>query len=170
MVQFSTIIKKFDRQGEKTGWTYIEVPVDIAEQLMPGNKKSFRVKGKFDKYPVKGVSLLPMGGGNFIIPLNADMRKAIAKKQGAVLNVQLAVDKEPFRFSKELMECLNDEPAALKQFTKMLPSHQKYYSKWIEAAKSEATKAKRIAMTITAMMKKQDFGTMIRESQQKNRT
>ncbi len=39
-----------------------------------------------------------------------------------------------------------------------------------EAAKSEATKAKRIAMTITAMLKKQDFGTMIRENQQKNST
>jgi hypothetical protein len=46
MVQFTAIIKRFGQQGEKTGWTYIEVPAAMAEQLVPGNRKSFRVKGK----------------------------------------------------------------------------------------------------------------------------
>ena len=167
MVQYTTTIKKFDKQGEKTGWTYIEVPADIAGQLMPGNKKSFRVKGKFDKHPVKGVALLPMGGGSFIIPLKADVRKAIGKKHGAMLSVQLAVDKEPFKLSEEMMECLNDEPQAMAQFNKMPPSHQKYYSNWIESAKTAPTKAKRIAMTVNAMLKKMDFGAMLREEKAK---
>lgn len=167
MVQYTTIIKKFDKQGEKTGWTYIEVPADIADELMPGNKKSFRVKGKFDKHSIKGVALLPMGGGSFIIPLNGEMRKAIGKKHGAMLEVKLSVDKEPFQFSKELMECLNDEPAAFARFKKMPPSHQKYYSNWVESAKTEPTKAKRIAMTINAMIKQQDFGEMLREEKAK---
>ena len=39
MVHFITTILKFDKQGEKTGWTYIEIPADIAEQLKPNNKK-----------------------------------------------------------------------------------------------------------------------------------
>jgi hypothetical protein len=26
MVQFTTTIKQFGKQGEKTGWTYIEIP------------------------------------------------------------------------------------------------------------------------------------------------
>lgn len=167
MIQYTTIIKKFNEQGEKTGWTYIDVPADIAQQLMPGNKRSFRVKGKFDNYKFKGVALLPMGGGNFIIPFNGAMRKAVGKKQGAMLNVQIALDKEPFKFSDALMECLNDEPVALAQFKKMPGSHQKYYSKWIETAKTENTRAKRIAMTINAMLKKQDFGEMLRENKAK---
>ena len=168
MVQYTTIIKKFDKQGEKTGWTYIEVPADIAQTLMPGNKKSFRVKGMFDSYMFKGVSLLPVGDGNFIIPVNGVMRKAIGKRHGAMLEVKISVDREPFKFSEALMECLNDEPKALVQFKKMPGSYQKHYSKWIESAKTENTKAKRIAMTINAMLKKQDFGEMMRESKRKD--
>lgn len=167
MVQFVTIIKKFEQQGEKTGWTYIDIPADIADTLMPGNKKSFRVKGKLDKHTVKGVALLPMGGGNFIIPLNSEMRKAIGKKHGAMLSVSLVADKETVKLSEEMLACLQDEPKALAQFKKMPPSHQKYYSNWIESAKTAPTKTKRIAMTVTAMLKKQDFGTMMREAKAK---
>lgn len=167
MIQYTTIIKKFERQGEKTGWTYIEIPAAIANEILPGKKTSFRVKGKLDKHSVKAIALLPMGGGNFIMPLNAAMRKAIGKRKGAMLQVQLSLDKEPFMFSEELMECLNDEPKALSNFKKMPGSHQKYYSKWIESAKTSPTKAKRIAQTITAMLKQQDFGEMLRELKEK---
>lgn len=69
--------------GEKTGWMYIEIPVDIATKLNPDCKKSFRVKGKLDSYPVEKVALLPMGKGNFIMPFNAQMRKATGKRNGA---------------------------------------------------------------------------------------
>ena len=42
MVCFSTIIKKFEEKGEKTGWTYIDIQAGIAQQLIPNNKKAFR--------------------------------------------------------------------------------------------------------------------------------
>nr|MBP8249452.1 DUF1905 domain-containing protein [Chitinophagales bacterium] len=42
---YTTIIKKFGTMGEKTGWTYVEIPSDIAEELNPGIKTSYRVKG-----------------------------------------------------------------------------------------------------------------------------
>ena len=44
MVRFTATIKRFAEQGEKTGWTYIDVPVALAEKLQPGNKKGFRVR------------------------------------------------------------------------------------------------------------------------------
>ena len=44
MIKFTATIKQFAEQGEKTGWTYIDVPENIALQLKPNNKKSFRVK------------------------------------------------------------------------------------------------------------------------------
>ena len=75
MIQFTTTIMQFGQQGEKTGWHYIEIPADIAQKLKPGNKKSFRVKGKLDDFSFSGVALLPMGGGRFIIALNKDLRK-----------------------------------------------------------------------------------------------
>ena len=162
MVKFSAAIKKFGRQGEKTGWTYIEIPCAIAEQLMPANKKAFRVKGKLDALKIEGVSTIPMGGGDFIIPVNAAMRKGIGKTKGALLLVQLQLDNKEYELCKELLECLADEPAALNYFQKLPPSHQRYYSKWIESAKTEPTKAKRIAHAVSAMAKGMGYAEMIR--------
>ena len=42
MIKFTATIQKFASQGEKTGWTYIVIPAELAQQLSPGNKKSFR--------------------------------------------------------------------------------------------------------------------------------
>lgn len=164
MIQFTTSIKKFDRQGEKTGWTYIEIPAGIADELNPGIKKSYRVKGKLDNYRIKGVSLLPMGGGAFIIPLNATMRKGTGKRNGAMLKVSLEVDKEPLKLNTEFMDCLADDLPAKKHFESLPKSHQNYFSKWIESAKTEPTKIKRIAMAVNALSKKWGFPEMLRNS------
>lgn len=167
MIQFTTTIRKFDRQGEKTGWTYIEIPAELAQKMKPGNKKSFRVKGKLDTFTISGVSLLPMGSGNFVMALNADMRKGIGKRHGAMLNVRLEEDKKDFEFNKDFIECLEDEPAA-RQFFQSLPgSHQRYFSKWIDSAKTDDTKAKRIALSVNALAKKWGYGEMIRASRGK---
>lgn len=61
----------------------------------------------------------------------------------------------------ELMQCLADEPKAIAFFKKLPMSHQKYYSKWIESAKTEATMAKRIAQTVTACLREQHYGEMM---------
>ncbi|MBK5269820.1 MAG: DUF1905 domain-containing protein [Bacteroidia bacterium] len=167
MVQFTTTLKKFDKQGEKTGWTYIDIPVDIAQQLKSGNNKEFKVKGKLDNYVIKRISLLPMGGGRFLIAVNAAMRKAIGKRHGAMIKVQLTEDKSEFVFNKDFLECLADEPAA-DEFFKTLPgSHQRYFSKWIDSAKTEYTKVKRIAIAVNALSKKWGYAEMIRASMNK---
>jgi len=167
MVIFTTIILKFGGQGEKTGWTYIEVPSDIAEKLKPGNKKSFRVKGKLDAHKIAGVALLPMGNGDFIIAVNAAMRKAIGKRKGAMLTAQLEVDNAPLKINKDFLECLNDEPAAVKHFNSLAKGHQNYFSKWIESAKTDQTKTRRIAMAVSALSRCLGFPEMLREHKAK---
>lgn len=162
MVQFTTTILQFAEQGEKTGWTYILIPPDIAGQLKPGWKKSFRVKGKLDSYSIQGVALLPHGGGRFIMPINGAMRKGIKKRKGALLKVQLQEDKAPLPLSPELLECLADEPRALAFFNSLAPSHQAYFSKWIESAKTEATKTKRLAQTINGLSRQLGYGELLR--------
>ena len=162
MLSFTAIIKKFEEQGEKTGWTYIEVPSDIAQQLVPGNKKAFRVKGFLDKYRFEGISLLPMGNGNFIMALKAAIRKEIHKKQGAMLAVKMEVDLKPILPPPELMECLADEPKALAHFNRLPKSHQNYYTRWINEAKTDQTKTKRIAQAVNALSKGMNFGETLR--------
>ncbi len=161
-ITYTTTLKRFDRQGEKTGWTYIEVPADIADKLKPGNKKEFKVKGKIDRHVLKRVSLLPMGGGLFIMPVNATMRKAIGKREGAMVNLQLQEDTAEFEFDPDFIECLNDDAAALA-FYKTLPgSHQRYFSKWIASAKTVETKTKRLAQAMNALSRNMGYGEMIR--------
>ena len=162
MITYKTVILKFDKKGEKTGWTYIEVPETIAEQLKPACKKSFRVKGQLDDYKIEQVALIPMGNGSFIMPVNAAMRKGIGKRKGAMLAVQLTEDKKQYQLNAALMECLADEPAALEFFNSKSKSFQNYYSKWIESAKTETTKTNRIAMAVSSLAKKIEFGEMLR--------
>jgi hypothetical protein len=163
MVKFTTTIQQFAAQGEKTGWTYIEIPADIAGQLKPGNKQSFRVKGKLDRHPIEGISLLPMGGGNFIMTLNAELRKAIGKRKGAQVQVQLVADDNPNPVTcPELMECLEDDPDALQFFNALTKSHRHYFMTWINSAKTQPTKDKRIAEAVVALGKKQGFPEMLR--------
>ncbi len=163
MVHFTTTIKRFTIQAEKTGWTYIEIPSDIAEALKPGNKKTFRVKGKIDNHPIKYAALMPMGGGKFIMSLNATMRKGIHKKHGAMVEVDLETDMSIYKLDSDFVVCLNDEPPAKKFFESLSTSHQNYFSKWIETAKTQETKAKRIALAINALARKLGFAEMLRE-------
>ncbi|HYV93264.1 MAG TPA: YdeI/OmpD-associated family protein [Chitinophagales bacterium] len=170
MIRLTAILKKFASQGEKTGWTYIEIPSEKAQQLKPGNKKTFRVKGKLDNYSFRQVALLPMGNGGFIIAVNASMRKGIGKRMGATVEVQMELDNRPLIPPAELMTCLADEPEALAFFNQLTKGHQNYFTKWIGSARTESTKAKRIAQAINGLSRKQDFGQMLRalKSDRKN--
>ncbi len=162
MVSFTATIHKFEQQGEKSGWSYIEIPGDLAQKLKPANKKSFRVKGRLDQYAISGVSLLPMGDGNFILPINGEMRRGTGKKHGALLKVQLEEDKKEYQVNAEFIECLSDEPKALANFKALPRSHQNYYSKWIDSAKTEPTRTRRIAAAVSSLAAGADFSQMLR--------
>ncbi len=162
MIAFSTTILKFDKKGEKTGWTYFVVPADVANELNPDFKKSFRVKGKLDNFQISGVALIPMGKGEFIMPLNAELRKGVAKRVGAMLHVFLEIDTSEYQLDADLVACLADEKQAADAFYKLPQSHQNYYSKWIASAKTNATKSKRIAGTIEAMIKNMTYAELLR--------
>lgn len=166
-IHFDTRIQKFGKKGEKSGWTYIEISKKQAEQLNPGVRVSFRVKGKLDQFAIEKQALVPMGDGGFILPINAALRKGTGKKEGDVLKVSLALDKRELELSANFIDCLHEEPAALKHFNSLTKGHQNYFSKWIESAKTTPTKTKRIVMALTALSKGQGFPEMLRENKSK---
>jgi len=167
MLRFNTIIKRFDKQGEKTGWTYIEISKAQANKINPGVKVGYRVKGKLDNFSFEKIAVMPMGSGTFILPLKADIRKAINKKMGDKLSVEIELDNQ-IQLSSDLIKCLKEDPESMKFFKTLSGSHQRYFSKWIDDAKTMQTKAKRIAMALTAFSKKQGFAEMIRENKKKS--
>jgi len=162
MIKFATTILKFEKKGEKTGWSYIEISAAQAKKLKPGCKVSFRVKGKLDQYVFEKVSLLPMGEGTFILPINNTMRNATGKKHGDKLTVVMEADDRKLTLSTDMMACLKEDPQALTYFKSLPNSHQQYFSKWVESAKTSATKTKRIVTVMTACAKRQTYSEMIR--------
>ena len=161
MRHFATTIQRFDKKGEKTSWHFVEISATKARKLKD-SKVSFRVKGTIDALTIQKTALIPMGNGDFILPLNATLRKAIGKKHGEKITLNLELDERKLILSPDLMSCLKEDPAALQFFKSLPPSHQQYYSKWIESAKTTATKAKRIVISMEGFGKKQGYGEMMR--------
>lgn len=85
----STLDARFDAtmetDPEKGGWTYVVVPDSVA---LLGTGRSVKVSGTVDGRPVE-TSLLPIGGGRHMLPIKADVRKAIAKRVGDTVKVAL---------------------------------------------------------------------------------
>lgn len=161
-VQFTASIERFNEKGEKTGWTYILIPPLIAETLFPGNRKSFRVKGKLDNHSIKCIAAIPIGKGSFILPFNAALRKATGKSKGDTLIAKLEVDTSEIILNKEMLECIKEEPLAYEYFCQLTRSHQNYFSKWVDSAKTFDTKANRIARVVNALVRKMNYAEMLR--------
>jgi len=162
MIEFSTRVLRFNEHGEKTGWMYLEIPKAKANKLKPDNRKSFRVKGYIDRHAIHKTALLPMGEGDFILPFNASLRRATGKKTGDTVTLKIEVDESRLAISADLLRCLKDDPKAFAFFKKLPPSHQHYFSKWIESAKTPATKTKRITMALIAFESGQGYSEMMR--------
>ena len=162
MVIFNAQLQKFGSKGEKTGWTYIEIPAEIAQQLKPGYKKSFRVKGKIDDHKIAAIALTPIGEGEFILAVNASMRKVIKKIEGAFVDVKLEVDKQELIHDADLIACLLEEDAAHIYYKSLPLSHQNWFSNWVKGAKTEVTKTKRIASVVTSCLQKLSFQEMMK--------
>jgi hypothetical protein len=162
MPSFKSIIERYGAKGEKTGWRVVEIPQDILSKLKLKDKKGFRIKGVIDDIKFEKLSVYPMGEGRFIIALNNDLRKKLQKKEGANVSVKFELDANKALQSKELLDCLKQDAIAKKQFEGQLLSHQNYFHRYIETAKTQATKAGRIVNVINAMYKKQNFGEMVR--------
>ncbi|MCU0397225.1 MAG: YdeI/OmpD-associated family protein [Cyclobacteriaceae bacterium] len=163
MISFTATIHKFDKKGEKTGWNYIEISASQAKKLKPETKTSFRVKGKLDQFTIKQIALIPMGNGKFIIPFNATMRKGTGKKHGDSVKVSLELDESKFVMNDDFIACLNDDPQANTFFKTLTAGHQRYFSKWIDSAKTSSTKTKRIVMAVNALARNMGFPEMLRE-------
>jgi uncharacterized protein YdeI (YjbR/CyaY-like superfamily) len=94
--------------------------------------------------------------------MNGTIRKAIGKAMGDAVNVRLDLDERTLTPSAIFIKCLKDDPLAHDFFKTLPKSHQQYFSKWIDSAKTMATKTKRITMAVIALSRSQGFPQMMR--------
>jgi hypothetical protein len=109
-----------------------------------------------------------MGDGDYILPVKSPWLKKLRKKAGDAVLLIMELDLQPYVLNPMMMECLEDDPMALQQFVSFTKSHQNYFSKWVDTAKTESTQAKRIAAILKAMHLKQDYSTMIRSQKKES--
>lgn len=142
------IIQKYPGKG---GWCYV-----VVKGIPPSKKRKFgfvRVSGTVDGYAVEKYNIMPMKTGDHFFPIKAEIRKAIKKKDGDTVHVILYEDETPLKVPKELLDCLKEEPKALKTFNGLSDAEQKQYLEWIYSAKKEDTKIERMAAAINKLAK-----------------
>ena len=139
----------------KGGWVYT-----VIKEITPDKRAKFgwvQVSGTIDGFEIKRYKLMPMKEGGMFFPVRAEIRKAIGKQEGDTVHIILYADNSSIEIPQEFLLCLEDEPAAKQFFFKLTESEQSFYIKWIYEAKQEATKTKRIAESITRLLKKEKF-------------
>jgi hypothetical protein len=149
----SLVDKKYllERFQGKGGWTYARI------DEIPQDKRAHfgwvKVRGTIDGFEIRKYHLMPMGDGRLFLPVRAEIRKKIGKKEGDWVHVILFPDNEPLEIPEEMLLCLEDEPGALKFFNRLSESEQKFYIQWVYSAKKEETKIDRLAKTINRLTK-----------------
>lgn len=134
----------------KGGWTFVE----LSEIPMP--KTSFgmlRVKGKIDDYEFSNVHLMPIGNGHVGLAVKSEIRKKIKKQAGDTVHIVIYEDNMPTEIPEELLLCMKYEDGILEKFENYSDAGKNSFIKWIYSAKTEQTKADRIAKTIMMIQK-----------------
>ncbi len=166
MYTFTVILDRFANKGEKTGWTIAHMPDAVYKKFKRPDKKEFRVKGFIDDVAVDKLVVYPIGGGRFIIALNAALRKKLGKEAGDKVAFKLELDAAGGLRSPEMIEALKEDGVAWMAFQALNVSHQNYFHRYVATAKRADTKAGRIVETILALHKGLNFGEMIRAQKQ----
>jgi len=145
---FQAVIVK----DEDSGGAGIRIPFDVQEAF--GRKGRVPVKCTIDGYPYRG-SIFPYGG-IYYIGIVKKIRDAIGKTYGDTVSVAMEVDEEPraVEVPDDLVRALVGNDVAKKAFDKLSYSHKREYVEWIEAAKKEETRQRRIAKTIERLLEK----------------
>ena len=140
-MQFNAIVE----QSGKTA-TGITVPAEIVEALGGGRKPAVSVTINGHTYRSSIASM----GGEFKIPVSAEIREAAGVKAGDDVAVEVALDTAPREVAvpPDFAAALAAEPAAQATFDRIGYSEKRWFVLGIEGAKTPETRQRRIDKAI----------------------
>lgn len=129
------------------GGAWVTVPLEV--KALFGSLRP-KVKVCFDgKVDYRG-SLVRMGGEKHILGIRKDIRRALGKKPGDSVAVEVQLDTGPRRVEipDSLQEAFRKHPEALEHFRSLSYTHQREYAEYILSAKKEETRQRRTQRTL----------------------
>jgi hypothetical protein len=85
-------------------------------------------------------------GGEFLLGLNAEVRRGAGAEAGDTVDLELVLDTAPreVEVPAPLAEALEGDAEARAAFERLSYTHRKEYARWIEEAKRDETRARRV--------------------------
>jgi hypothetical protein len=133
------------------GGAFVEIPFDVEKAF--GSKRP-KVKALIEGVPYRGL-LVRMGGPNHMLIILKGIREQVGKTFGDEIKVTVEADVEErvVTVPAELKRALKVEQEAKAVFEKLSYTHQKEYVRWIEEAKKDETRQRRILKTLELLKK-----------------
>ena len=134
--------------GGKTA-TGIPVPEDVVAAMGSGKRPTVQVTVGEHSYRTTVASMR----GRYFVPLSKANREAARVAAGDEVAVEIEVDAEPRNVAipADLADALADDATARAFFDRLSYTHRKEWVRWVEEAKKEETRTRRIAKTIESL-------------------
>jgi Bacteriocin-protection, YdeI or OmpD-Associated/Domain of unknown function (DUF1905) len=89
-------------------------------------------------------------GGEFLVGLNKEVRTHAGVAAGDTVTLELRLDSEPrtVEVPPALAEALDADPEAKATFEGLAFTHRKEFARWIEEAKRDDTRARRVSQAL----------------------
>ncbi|MBC8066201.1 MAG: DUF1905 domain-containing protein [Chlorobia bacterium] len=135
-------------QSGKTA-TGIVVPPEVMAAL--GSSKKPAVKVTFAGHTYR--TTVAVMGGDFMIPVSAEIRGITGVSGGDAVEVEIVLDTEPREIAvpSDFADALDKEPEAKEFFEKLSYSNKRRFVLSIEDAKTPETRQRRIEKSVSAL-------------------
>jgi uncharacterized protein DUF1905/bacteriocin resistance YdeI/OmpD-like protein len=133
---------KLTAHGPGGSWTFVDVPFDCEEVF--GTRSRVSVCGSINGFAFQN-SLMPNGDGTHSMAVNKTLQAGAKARPGDTVSVIMELDKKKrvVELPSELRAVLKSNPAALKIYKSLSPSHQKEFAEWVGTAKQASTRVAR---------------------------
>jgi len=122
----------------------VDVPEEISRAL--GRERSVTVVATVNGCSIR-TTLLPGSGGAHRLFINSELRRAAGADAGDRVWIALRRDRAPREIAvpSDLAEALRRAPQARRAFAQITPALRREFLRWVLAARSPETRARRIA-------------------------
>jgi hypothetical protein len=136
---------------QKRGPAAAVVLDDAQVEAVGEDAKRFPVKATVNGYTWRGA--VARMKGEFLLGLNAEVRKAAGVEAGDEVSVAIALDTEErtVEIPYALATALAGDAKAKKSFDALAYTHRKEFARWVAEAKKDETRDRRVAQALTML-------------------